>query len=165
MNVKRGKIRRHDVIGGGIEFSIYGDTDKLSQFFTGIAKAPNGPSVDRVIQMPKVTVKRYPGDSGYTRKEHPRRYSPDTGIKLGTTPGQNFYCEVATIDVGTGRVEWDVTTFTHTGPFLALRAYAKSNAKTDFRLRWASGRYEDIEPGGSGSVRGALGTDLIPAVH
>jgi hypothetical protein len=165
MGTPRGKIRRHDVIGGGIEFSIYGDTDKLKVFFTDIAKAPNGPSVDRELQMPQVTVKRYPSDPGYTRKATTRRYSPDTGIKLGTTPGQNFYCEVATLDVGTGKVEWDVTTFTHTGPILALRAYAKAKAKTDFRLRWASGRYEDLEPPGNPTTRGGLGSDLIPAVH
>jgi hypothetical protein len=163
MGVPRGNIRPHAVVGGGIEFVIWGDTDKLSEFFTDIEEAQDSATVDRVIQMPQMTVKRYPGDPGFTRRAHQRRYSPNTGLKRVTTPGKIFHCEQKVLDVGSMKIEWDATQFTHTGPIMALRAYARSNAAEDFRLRWASGRFEDIKKGGPGTTVGALGTDRIAA--
>lgn len=165
MGVPRGNIRPHEVVGGGIDFVIWGDTSKLSEFFTGIAEAQDSSTVDRVIQMPQTTVNRYPGDTGFTRKAHTRRYSPNVGLKRVTTPGKIFICEQQYLDAGTGRIEWAGTQFTHTGPILALRAYARTNAKVDFRLRWCSGRFEDIVKPGTPPTTMALGTDMVPAVH
>ena len=161
MGVPRGKIRPHAVIGGGIEFTIWGDTEKLEDFFSGITAAPGGATVDKMIDVPQQVVRRYPGDPGFTRKAHKRRYTPDTGIKRGTTPGAPFYCELQTLDAGTGEIVYVATQFTHTGPKFALRAYAKSNAAQNFRLRVSSGRLTEIVKPGSPSTLGGSGTDTI----
>jgi hypothetical protein len=137
---------RHDVIGGGIEFSIWGNTAKLSNFFTAIEEATGGSPVDRLVTVKAHTRKRYPGDSGYGVQEHPRRYTPEIGQKGRITPGRNFYCELEFENPVSGKPDWDVFQFTHTGPVMALRAYAKANAATDFRLRSESGRYIDVGP-------------------
>lgn len=161
MGIPRGKIRPHAVIGGGIDFVIWGDTDKLDRFFTGITEAPGGNTVDRMIDVPQQVVRRYPGDPGFTRRAHKRRYTPDTGIKRGTTPGAPFYIEEETLDAGTLEMVWVATQFTHTGPKMALRAYCKANAKTDFRLRVSSGRLTDIVKPVGGTVQGGSGPVAI----
>lgn len=165
MGVPRGKIRPHAVDAGGESFTIWGDTDKLKEFFSGIEEAPNTAGPDRTVQMPQMVVKRYPGDTGFIRRAHTRRVAADKGIKRGTTPGKVFLCEEAVLNGATGEMETRVTQFTYTGTTLQLRAYARSKAKLNFNLRWQSGRFEAIKTVGSpGTTLGALGTDLVP-VH
>lgn len=139
-------LTRHDVVGGGIEFSIWGNTNKLANFFTGITEAEDGSSTDRLLTVKSHNRKRYPGDSGYSVQSHSRRYTPEIGSKGRITPGRNFYCEVPYENPVSGTTDWDVFQFTHTGPVMALRAYGKANAASDFRLRSESGRWIDVGP-------------------
>jgi hypothetical protein len=166
MGVPRGKIRPHAVDANGESFTIWGDTDKLSEFFAGIAEAPNTSGPDRTVQMPQMIVKRYPSDPGFTRRAHTRRVTADNGIKRGTTPGKVFMCEEAVLNAATGNIETKVTQFTYTGTTLQLRAYARSKAKLNFTLRWQSGRFEAIKTAAGPTTLGAHGTDQIrPLVY
>lgn len=158
---ERGKIRPHAVSAAGEDFTIWGDTTKLEEFFTGIAEAPNTTGPDRVVRMPQMIVKRYPSDPGFTRREHQRKVAADTGIKRGTTPGKVFVIEEEILDAGTLKPKIRTWQFTHTGSVLALRAYARSKAKSDFRLRWSSGRFEEIGTPPGPTTLGGSGTDTI----
>jgi hypothetical protein len=148
MGVKRGTILPHTVGTAPDEFVIWGNTTKLSKFFTGITTAAITAPTVKTIQMPAMTVKRYPGDTGFTRKAHPRKVLSNTGVKGGTTPGKVFMCEEKVLDAGSGEIEYDVTQFTTTGTTLQLRQFAKAKAKVPFRLRWNSGRTEEIVAAG-----------------
>lgn len=163
----RGYIRPHAVSAAGENFVIWGDTQKLEEFFEGISQAPNTTGPDRVVNMPQMIVKRYPSDTGFTRKAHQRKVAADTGIKRGTTPGRNFTVEEDILDSGTLTVSIRVWQFTATGTTLALRAYARAKAKSNFRLRWYSGRFEEITtapPVGGGTLQ-ALSAGVVTTSH
>jgi hypothetical protein len=163
MGVPRGKIRPHEVTGAGQELIIWGDTAKLSEFFTGIAEAPITQNPDRIIDMPQMIVKRYPSDTGFTRKAHKRRVAGDTGIKRGTTPGKPFYIEEKVLDVASEKIEIRTTQFTYVGTTLALRSWARTKIKIECVLRWQSGRFEQLTTAPGPTTLGALGTDRLPA--
>lgn len=140
-------IRPHRVTGGGKAIVIWGETEKLEIFLSGIDSAPITVGVPRTVRVEQHTVRRYPGDPGYTRKAHNRTFDPDIGLQGGITPGRPFWIEDFVLTDDLAAIGIDSYQFSLQGPFYALKAYCRANATQDFRLRTAGGRAHLIQTG------------------
>jgi hypothetical protein len=134
----------HTVTAGGRTFKIYGNTNELTEFFDGIEADAESPSTTSTATVSAHSYRRYPGGPLISRASHPRTRLVNSG-KAGSnaTPGRSFYIERLTGIPPFAKKE--VKSFTTTGPFFALKAYATANAAGDFTLRSSGGRSHEID--------------------
>lgn len=141
----RGTIKPHSKTVDGKKFTLYGDSDTLAGFIDGLTVDTVGAESYSNTNVEAHTVKRYPGDPGYSRAAHSRSVS-DTGLTGGTTttPGSRVWFERS---IGTPPlVTKTIRQATYTGSWRALKTYAKANTTFPYTLRRESGRSVEISP-------------------
>lgn len=134
----------HTVTAAGRTFQIYGETGELDEFFDGIESDAEAPATTATASVSAHSYRRYPGGPLISRASHPRTRLVFNG-KAGSnaTPGRRFFIER---NVGIPPfVTKEVRSFTTTGPFFALKAYAIANAAGDFTIRSSGGRSHEID--------------------
>jgi hypothetical protein len=137
----RPKIFRHTETINGEVVRLYGATEVLDNYFTGLT--PDAAAVEgtRTEAVAATTVRRFPGDLGYSRSGHSRVKSTVASQGGNALPGRRFWCERQTGVFP--NVLTTVEQFNYEGSFRNLVALARASAfGQSFKLRNSSGKWK-----------------------
>jgi hypothetical protein len=136
--VSRPKPRPHDTGVDGLV--IYGDSQKLNDFFLGIELASVPVETSDTKNVKAHTVRRYPGDPGFQRDAHEASYLKGYPQKRIALPGKRAWAYRDGTILGVIDLR-SAMQFTFTGSFKQLVDYANGHVGAfSYWLKSPSGR-------------------------
>jgi len=128
MSFSHPKTRPHNIIHGGKNAVIWGETSVLKLFFPAIVASPYSPGTVITTSVDACIVKRYPSDKGYARKSHSAKRLNKIPPKMGgALPGNPF--KVRWLDANDEPVMTDIWQFRYQGSWLTIKNWAYDNVK------------------------------------
>lgn len=136
---------RHTVTAVGRTIELFGDTDKIKEFFPTAEVVDTDDVIIKTVTFRGGTRRRYPGGPTWSSQGGTRTVVVGGPAKNGTLPGNPIKCEVTT---GLGPLKTTkVTQFTLKGSFTAAWAIARATATKSFVLRSPNGKPKNVAPG------------------
>jgi hypothetical protein len=136
---------RHTVTAAGRTIELFGDTNKIKEFFPTAEVVDTDDVVIKTVTFRGGTRRRFPGGPTYSSGGGTRTVVVGGPTKNGVLPGSPIKCEVTT---GLGpQKETRVVQFTLKGSFTAAWAVARATATKAFVLRSPYGKPKSVAPG------------------
>jgi hypothetical protein len=138
------KKLRHTVTAAGRTVFLWGDTNKIKEFFPTATVASPAETEIKSVLFKSGTRRRFPGGPTYGGGGGTRSVIVGPPAKQATLPGNPIKCEVT---VGTGSAaKVKATQITLQGSFTAAWAIAKATATKPYILRTHNGKPHPVAP-------------------
>lgn len=129
---------KHTVTAAGRSIVLYGETDKVQEFFPTAQPVSEDSYTVKDVQFKGGTRRRFPGGPGSNAEGGTRKVVFGRPAKQSTLPGNPIKCEVTT---GTGaQARTEVTQLTLVGAITAAFQIAKATSEKVFILRSPQGK-------------------------
>lgn len=135
-----GRYLPHTVTSSGRQIVLWGETDKLNEFFTDLTPDTAAETELRTIAVPQLQYRRYSGGPLITRRSHNRTFDTDRGIPNLAKPGRRFWIEPPDFELLGIKTEVIPNQFSFQGAWFALKAYCFLEVPAGFVIRSTGGR-------------------------